>query len=232
MSLQESVENYLPRQTTVNLAQATRLVFLVGIAGAGKNTLASELLKDDDFQLIVSHTTRAPRTNNDVLEVDGQNYHFISSAQAQTMIDGKEFVEVKYVHGTIYGTSVAEIQNIHDSGKIGLADIDVQGVDEYMALSSNITPIFILPPDYQTWQSRFISRYGDAVDQADILKRRQSAIKELRRVLAADYYHFVINDEITRAASVVRGIAEGDISEQANQRARQVAIELLAAIED
>lgn len=230
MTLQDLVVTYQPRPETIALVRSTRLVFLVGIAGAGKNTLANILLKDSNFMGIISHTTRPPRVNNGVAEVDGVSYHFIDSQQAEAMIRAHEFVEVKYVHGTIYGTSEAAVRAIHDAGKIGVTDIDVQGVAEYAAWNSQITPIFILPPDYATWEQRLATRYSGRVPAEELAKRRQSAISELRHALAADYYHFVVNDDMERAAKVISGIAHGDVSHEANERVRQIASELVRAL--
>lgn len=233
MDLKQLVEDYRPSSETIETVGNTRLMFLVGIAGAGKNTLASSLLKNDDFTGIISHTTRSPRVNNGISEVDGVNYHFIDDAEAERMILAKEFVEVKYVHGTIYGTSVQSVREIHDSKKIGMTDIDIQGVDEYKQMSSRIIPIFILPPDYETWKKRFMSRYdGERVPRDDFERRKLSAVKELEHVLSADYYHFVVNDNKDRAGEVIQDIASGDISHAANERVRELAQKILQRLQD
>lgn len=232
MSLEQLIENYRPDREAVEIVSQTRLMFLVGIAGAGKNTLASLLLDNDEFMGIVSHTTRQPRVNNGVSEIDGVNYHFIDTTEAEAMLQAKQFVEAKYVHGTIYGTSVQSVKQIHDQGKIGLTDIDIQGVQEYRQMSSKIIPIFILPPDYETWKQRFLSRYNGQVQLDDFKRRCQTAIGELESVLQADYYHFIVNDDKHRAAKVIRQIAEGDVSPEVNQQARSLAEQLLAKLRD
>ncbi len=65
------------------------------------------LLEDDpSIRLSISCTTRAPRSN----EVDGQNYHFISTEKFEQMIENDEFLEYAYVHGNYYGTPRADIE--------------------------------------------------------------------------------------------------------------------------
>src|SRR5690606_6577343 len=107
-----------------------------GIVSAGKDTVVTNLAEDPDFKVIVSHTTRPPRMNHGVLEQDGVEYHFIDLAEAEAMLERGEFVEAKYVHGNIYGTSLKEIRAIHDQGVIGLTDIDIHGVEEYLKIDS------------------------------------------------------------------------------------------------
>ena len=58
--------------------------------------------------------------------------------EQEKMLDAHDFIEAKFVHGTVYGTGVAEIQAIHDAGRIAITDIDVQGVDEYKNLSQTV----------------------------------------------------------------------------------------------
>ncbi len=37
-------------------------------------------------------------------------------------------VEAKFVHGTVYGTSAAELKLAHDNNQVAITDVDVQGV--------------------------------------------------------------------------------------------------------
>src|SRR5690606_38025256 len=108
MDIQQLVANYQPPESAVETIKHAKIALLVGISGAGKDTIKKILLKRPDFADIVSHTTRQPRTNASVAEVDGEDYHFITEATARGMVERGEFVEVKYVHGTLYGTSIAE----------------------------------------------------------------------------------------------------------------------------
>lgn len=234
MHLSDKVKKYTLSNEAIDLVKKAHIVLLVGIAGAGKDTLKKELLRSPEFRDIVSHTTRPPRKNNNVLELDGKEYHFISPEQASHMIDDRAFVEVKLVHGdTIYGTSVAEIRAGYEAGKISITDIDVQGVDEYKKTSQNVVALFLLPPSYEVWRDRLSTRYESSETfQAEWPKRRASAIKELRHALSVPYYHFIINDDLQRTVTVAREIAnKPDTFHRKDDEARLAARDILEQLE-
>ncbi len=206
--LQDLVANYQIGPEAIELVRATPIVLLVGISGAGKDTIKHRLLDMGTYHHIVSHTTRAPRENHGVLEQDGREYHFITKEQAASMLRSGAFVEAKQYSGNIYGTSVAEIQKAHDDGKVAITDLEVQGVAEYERVSPKVITVFILPPNYREWQQRLLARYSEAgPDPADIAKRMQAAITELQDALAQPYYHFVVNEDLDEAVAAVDSIA-------------------------
>jgi len=79
------------------------------------------------------------------------------------------FIEAKTYSGNLYGTSVTEIVHANQEGKIAITDMEVQGVAEYKAIAPKVIAEFILPPNFEEWQRRLHSRYGDeGADPADI----------------------------------------------------------------
>lgn len=231
-NLEDLIKNYRPTPETVGLVRSTKIALLAGISGAGKDTIKRRLLENPQFRDIVSHTTRRPRSNNNRLEQDGVDYHFIDPETAQEMLENDKFIEAKFVHGTVYGTSVAELRAAHEEGRIAITDVDVQGVAEYKALSPESTAIFIVPPDYETWMTRLKSRYAtEAEFIAEWPKRRASSIKELTHALEVPYYHVIINDDLERAVRVTREIIErGDLFNAHDDEARLAARQLLRTI--
>jgi guanylate kinase len=225
------LDSYSVPAPAIELLKKARVVFVVGISGAGKNTIIKELLKTDKYKLVISHTTRQPRKNHGVLERDGKDYHFIDEGTAESMLANDEFIEAKQYSGNIYGTSLKEVEDAYNEGKIAISDIEVQGVAEYMNASPNVIPIFILPPDFETWQERLRLRYGGKEpDQADMQKRMETAKKELQEALSKDYFEFVINDDLSRAVSAVDEVAHGSLSTEKNKQARQLAQDLLSRL--
>ena len=111
---------------------------------AGKDTTKQRLLQDPEFADIVSYTTRPPRQNAGVMETPGVDYHFIDEAMAVKMLENHEFIEAKFVHGTVYGTGAKEIQAIAEAGKIAVTDIDAQGVSEYKKLSGDVVARWLM----------------------------------------------------------------------------------------
>lgn len=227
--LLELIDNYKTPELAVDLINSTKVVFLVGVSGAGKDTLLKELLKTGNYKLIISHTTRKPRENLGVQEQDGQDYHFISQDQAKDMLKQNLFVEAKQYSGNIYGTSIAEIEKAKGEGKIAISDIEVQGVAEYRSVSDKVIPIFVLPPDFATWQQRLKNRYaGGQINSEDINKRMQTAKLELQEALEKDYFEYIVNDNLQETIKIADAIAHGSLSSEKNEKAKQVAKNLLS----
>ncbi len=207
-SLKQKLDTYKPSEVTTQLIQDTPILLLVGPTGAGKDSLKTKLLETDRFHHIVSHTTRPPRINHGIVERDGSEYHFINMETAEKMLDDGAFIEAKMYSGNLYGTSVAEIQAAHNEGKTAMTDIEVQGVAEYKTLDPGVMAVFLLPPDFQTWQERLQRRYGDVVDADDSRLRMETALNELEQLLTTDYYVPIINDDLEKAFKEVQSVLD------------------------
>lgn len=207
--IETKINEYTPNQTGMELLESGETVLIVGVTGAGKNTILHKMMQTGNYHDLVTTVTRAPRYNNGVLEQDGVDYHFISEQQALSLLDNGEYVEASLVHGRIYGVTAQEIARAHTKGKVALADVTVDGVAKYKKISDNVTAIFLVPPSYDEWKRRVKQRYpSDAHFLEDWPNRRTSAIEELEKALAAPYYHFVINDELDEAVKACLQIAE------------------------
>ena len=231
MNIEQLVAEYQPPVDAVEAIRHTKIALLVGISGAGKDTIKHQLLKRPGFGEIVSHTTRSPRENGGIMEQDSKDYHFVSTDMIQEMLERGAFVEAKFVHGTVYGTSLEEVKKAGMNGT-AITDVDVQGVAEYKAVSDKVVAIFIVPPSYDEWIRRLKRRYSTDEEFArEWPKRRQSAIVELERALELPYYHCVINDDLARAVEVSAEIANRpDIFTRKDDEARLVARDLLQQI--
>ena len=131
--IEKLIAEYQPVESTIQLVRDTKIALLAGISGAGKDTIKKQLLKLPEFRDIVSHTTRSPRRNNNRPEIDGVDYHFIDKKIAEEMLLGHKFIEAKFVHGTVYGTSSAELKLAHDNNQVAITDVDVQGVSRFLS---------------------------------------------------------------------------------------------------
>ena len=170
-------------------------------SGAGKTTLTRRLLTEHRPQLefSVSYTTRPGRPG----EVDGRDYHFVTPAQFQDMVERGEFAEHAFVHRNRYGTAQAPVEQALGRGHDVIFDVDWQGG---AALSTrwpeDSLKIFILPPDLQVLASRLRQR---ATDAPEIIESRlQKAIEELEHF--SEYEHLIVNDQLERAYAVLRAI--------------------------
>ena len=211
-NLEFLVKNYQMPPEAITLVENSRVLLLAGISGAGKDTTKKYLLKNPEYRDIVSHTTRAPRENNGNLEQDGVDYNFISKEKAEEMLRNREFIEAKFVHGRIYGTSVAEIEKANQNRQISVTDIDIQGIAEYKKMSERVVAVFILPPDFETWRARFANRYSSAEEfEKDFEKRLPEAISSLEQALEVPYFHFILNDDFRNTARIINQIMHQDI---------------------
>jgi guanylate kinase len=181
------------------------LLIISSPSGAGKTTLTHRLLQEfSDFRFSVSHTTRQPRAN----EVDGQDYHFVDEKAFRDIIDENGFAEWAEVHGNLYGTSVTEIALARAAGKSGvLFDVDYQGARQIKEKFPHAIGVFILPPSMEELRRRLDGRGSD---DADSRRRRfDKAREEIGHYPFFDY--MIVNDELQRALTELRGIvlAEG-----------------------
>lgn len=231
-SLASKLSVYQPAASTADLIKKTSILLLVGPTGAGKDSLKHKLLKTGGYHHIISHTTRPPRINHGVLEQDGRDYHFIDKITAEKMLDDQALIEAKIYSGNLYGTSVAEIQAAYSEGKIAMTDIEVQGVAEYKTLDPKVMAIFLLPPDFETWQKRLQFRYGDVIDAADFRMRLQTALEEIEQLLNTDYYMALINDDLDATFKQVQAITKSKSHESPDDSAaRNVAKQLAQDIQ-
>lgn len=232
--LEQIIANYKPSERATELVSNIRLVLLVGISGAGKDTIKNRLIESGAYTQLITTTTRNLRTNDGVTEVNGVEYYFINTEEAEIRLASHQYVEVSLVHGAVNGSSIEELERLQKLNKAVLADVSVHGVVKYKKLSDDVIAIFVLPPSYEIWRHRLSSRYDSPSDfEAALPNRRDSAIKELTTALASRYYHFVINDDLERAVRVTDEIIQNSrVFNRKDDEARIVAGKLLEAIKN
>ncbi|HWO19002.1 MAG TPA: guanylate kinase [Kofleriaceae bacterium] len=170
-------------------------------SGAGKTTLTRRLLDEfrPQLEFSISHTTRKMRPN----EAPGRDYHFVTPAEFQEMIERGEFAEHAYVHGNRYGTAQAPVEAALVRGLDMIFDVDWQGA---LALAArwpeDALKIFILPPSLDVLAERLRTRATD--DPAVIKLRLEKALDELGHY--GEYEHLIVNDDVDRAFAVLRAI--------------------------
>jgi hypothetical protein len=92
-----------------------RLYVIAAPSGAGKTSLVKALMvREPRLRFSVSYTTRHPRLN----EVDGRDYHFVTQARFQEMVERDEFLEHAQVFDNFYGTGLQEVKSALQEGQL------------------------------------------------------------------------------------------------------------------
>lgn len=178
-------------------------IILSSPSGGGKTTIAHRLLSErGDVGYSVSATTRPPREG----EVQGKDYHFLSTAEFSRGQKGGKFAEFAKVHGHLYGTLRSEVNRVLSSGRHVIMDIDVQGARQFARAFPDSVLIFVLPPSAEVLVERLAMRGTE--DAKSLIRRFKSAKAELK---AIDLYQYVIvNDEIDSAVAAVSTIIDAE----------------------
>lgn len=168
-------------------------------SGAGKTSLVRALMeKHSGLAFSVSHTTRAMRPG----EVDGRDYHFVSTEDFQTMIAEGAFLEHARVFDNYYGTSLAAVQAQLAQGEDVFLDIDWQGARQVRELLPEAMSVFILPPSREALEGRLQGRGQD--DAETIRRRMRDAVNEAGHYTEYDY--LIINDDFEVALAELEAI--------------------------
>ncbi len=180
------------------------MLVLSSPSGAGKSTIARNLLESDDgLELSISVTTRARRAS----EIDGVHYHFASKREFDMQRDSDSLLEWAEVHGHFYGTPREPAERAMAEGRDMLFDIDWQGADQLKdKMRADVVSVFILPPSMRELKARLIRRAEDS--EKTIETRLANARLEIEQWRKYDYV--VVNDDLDRAFAAVCAIVQAE----------------------
>lgn len=230
------IESYKTPREVIQRLLGIRTIILSGISAAGKDTIQQRMLLDEKYQKVVTSTTRAPRENNGVMEVEGEDYYFLTLEQARDNMRNGEYIEVMNVHGRANGSLIKEYERIAQRGSVALTDIDYQGAARFLEFGmERLSVFFIVPPSFDTWLKRLTVRYGDSLNdnQDEVINRMHSAKKEIAFARNDPRFIPVVNDDIERVAEEIKAIADGQIelSQETIQNNYAILDDLLQGIE-
>ena len=190
------------------------MLVLSSPSGAGKTSIARQLLADDaNLTLSVSATTRPARSN----EVDGRDYHFVNQERFDAMVAADEFLEYATVFDNSYGTPKADVMAVLEAGGDVLFDIDWQGTQQVAnAAGDDLVSVFILPPSRAALQVRLESRAQDSEEV--VAARMAKASDEISHYREYDY--IIVNDDLDNSVGAVRAI----LAAERLRRDRQVGM--------
>jgi guanylate kinase len=176
------------------------MLVLSSPSGAGKSTIARNLLdKDGNLALSVSVTTRPRRTS----EIEGTHYRFITTREFDRLRQSEALLEWAQVHDNYYGSPRDPVEKALAEGRDMLFDIDWQGgLQVTEKARADVVSVFILPPSMEELKARLLRR---AEDKPEVIERRlANALTEIPHWREYDYV--VINDDLQRAQAQVQAI--------------------------
>lgn len=175
------------------------LIVISGPSGAGKGTICKSFLeRNKEVALSVSATTRDPRKG----EVDGINYHFVSKDEFKNRIEEDDFLEYAEVYDNFYGTPRSNVEELLESGRDVILEIDIQGALKVKENASDGVFVFILPPSMSELRQRIINRGSETKES--LMKRFKSAYQEIN--FLSKYNYAVVNDKVDVAVEKLEAI--------------------------
>ncbi len=182
------------------------ILIISGPSGSGKSSIISDFLKENrDFQLSISHTTRAKREG----EIDGLNYYYVTKREFEKMIDKGEFLEWAEIYGNYYGTSKKEIDRILKTEKNVLLEINVDGVISAKNIfEDEIVSVFIIPESLDELIKRLKDRNTES--EEDLLKRVAEVSREISYINIYDYVILNKAGKRNNSVKVLNSIVEAE----------------------
>lgn len=199
----------------LTMASQFRPVVMSGPSGSGKSTLLKRLIKDYQgcFAFSVSHTTRQPRPG----ESEGVDYHFCTRDEMTKEIEENAFIEYAEFSGNMYGTSKKAVEDVTQTGKICILDVDLQGVKSIKETDLRARYVFIKTRNLKILEERLRGRGTES--EESLQKRLATASEALKYAEEKDVYDLiVVNDEEDVAYEQLRGFLAEDLEQIRNEK--------------
>lgn len=181
------------------------VVVLSGPSAVGKSSVVRRLRDEmPNLHFSVSATTRSPRPG----EVDGVDYHFVSSEEFQRLIDDGELLEWAEIHGGLQrsGTPARPVAEAAAAGHPVLIEVDLAGAKAVKAAMPESLSVFLAPPSWEALEQRLIGR---GTETPEIIARR---LTTARAELAAqnEFDVVVVNSQLESACAELLSLLVGN----------------------
>ena len=176
------------------------LFILSGPSGVGKGTIREKIMTMTQLNLAysISMTTRKARVN----EKNGEDYFFVTKEEFEHAKNNGELLEWAEFVGNQYGTPKFFVDQLLDSGKNVLLEIEIEGAKQVMRKCPDAVTIFMVPPSFEELENRIRGRRSEP--EEIIQQRLNKAKREMK--LQNDYKYVVINNTISKASEEIANI--------------------------
>lgn len=181
-----------------------RVVVLSGPSGVGKSSVVRCLRERiPDLQFSVSATTRAPRPG----EVDGVDYHFVTPARFQRLIDEGALLEWADIHGGLHrsGTLAEPVRAATASGLPVLIEVDLAGARAVKRAMPEAITVFLAPPSWEDLEKRIVDR---GTETPEAIRRRLDTAR-VEMAAQDDFDEIVVNGRLESACAELVSLLVG-----------------------
>jgi len=196
--------NYLNSQS---MSSAIKPLVICGPSGSGKSSLIEKLINEfiDCFKFSVSHTTRSPRSG----ETNGKQYYFVDRQTFQNMIKENKFIEFTQFSGNYYGTTSEALEEVQQSGRIPILDIEIKGVLSLKKTNFKANYVFIKPLNIEALEKNLRSRGSE--DEQSLQNRLSQAIEDNKLSEKGVFDLVIVNDDLEIAYKQLKQFITDDI---------------------
>jgi guanylate kinase len=165
------------------------LIVISGPSGVGKDSVLQRMKERDlPFHFVVTATTRPQRE----AEIDGVDYHFVTTDEFAEMIEKGELLEYAIVYNDYKGIPKKQVREALASGQDVVMRIDVQGAETIRELCPDALLVFLSTRNEDELVARLVARKTETPEGLKL--RIATARQELKRVAMFDYY--VVNADL------------------------------------
>lgn len=169
---------------------------LAGPSAVGKSSVVARLRSDlPELYFSVSATTRDPRPG----EVDGVDYHFVTSAEFDRLIGAGELLEWAEIHGGLQrsGTPAAPVYAAARAGRPVLIEVDLAGARAVKQILPAARTVFLAPPSFEVLRDRLTGRDTESAD----VQERRLATAQAEMAAQGDFDVVVVNGQLESACA-------------------------------
>lgn len=183
-----------------------KIIAILGLSGSGKDTVCKAISKDLNIPTIVSHTTRPPRSEQEIKEL---TYHFVDKEFFEK--EKSNFIEQReYIVKLSDGNSETWLYGIHKDSvcsDINLAIVDPQGLkslESYFG-KTNVFSFYISCEDKIRMER--LNKRGDTKNIEEVKRREKDDYIRFKEFInSTNYYNISNNQELQSAINEIEYI--------------------------